>query len=188
MITNAADLRRKVVEMGCEITRSGADHLSIKPEGYPKAIRLKGEIYGASWTVENTLEREDRAAEARRTGRGGTVDKGAARFCQERIDKACERRAGYNRQRYEGRDRTAEIGHEAVQEGGPVAEAIFRHLVESVSDRRVPVIGARVRELGLLSWLGSEIQQRITTLEAIKGVEVIESNGKVYLAAPNSGL
>ncbi|HGW2956657.1 TPA: relaxase/mobilization nuclease domain-containing protein [Raoultella ornithinolytica] len=70
VITNAADLRRKVVEMGCEITRSGADHLSIKPEGYPKAIRLKGEIYGASWTVENTLEREDRAAEARRTGRG----------------------------------------------------------------------------------------------------------------------
>ena len=47
-----------------------------------------------------------------------------------------------NCQRYEGRDRTAEIGHEAVQEGGPVAEAIFRHLVESVSDRRAPVIGA----------------------------------------------
>ena len=40
---------------------------------------------------------------------------------------------------------------------------------------------------GLLSWLGSEIQQRITTLEAIKGVEVIESNGKVYLAAPQLG-
>ncbi len=70
VITNAAELRRKVVEMGCEITRSGADHLSIKPEGYPKAIRLKGEIYGESWEVKNTLEREDRAAEARRTGRG----------------------------------------------------------------------------------------------------------------------
>ncbi|MCJ7978358.1 hypothetical protein LOS88_05290 [Aeromonas veronii] len=39
----------------------------------------------------------------------------------------------------------------------------------------------------MLSWLGSEIQQRITTLEAIKGVEVIESNGKVYLAAPQLG-
>lgn len=150
VITNAADLRRHVVEMGCEITRSGTDHLSIKPAEYPKAIRLKGEIYGASWTVENTVEREDRAAEARRTGRGGTVDEGAERYCQERLERACEGRAGYNRQRYEGRNRTAEIGHEAVQEGGPVAEAIFRHLVESVSDRRVPVIGARVRELGVV--------------------------------------
>lgn len=35
-----------------EITRSGADHLSIKVDGFTKAIRLKGELYGESLTVQ----------------------------------------------------------------------------------------------------------------------------------------
>ena len=40
---------------------------------------------------------------------------------------------------------------------------------------------------GLLSWLGSEIQQQISRLQALNGVEVIQSNGRVYLAAPKIG-
>ncbi|MCX0433381.1 relaxase/mobilization nuclease domain-containing protein, partial [Aeromonas veronii] len=57
VITNAAELRAYLQEsLGCEITRSGMDYISIKPEGYPKAVRLRGELYGASWTAERTLE------------------------------------------------------------------------------------------------------------------------------------
>jgi hypothetical protein len=148
VITNAAELRRKVVELGWEITRSGADHLSIKADGFTKAIRLKGELYGESWTVQNSVEREDRAAEASRSGRGGAVDEGAARFCQDSFDRACERRAEYNGQRYKKSVRTAEISHEAGAERSPADEAIYRHLVESVTDRRVLLLGDRARELG----------------------------------------
>ncbi|WP_227689434.1 hypothetical protein [Klebsiella quasipneumoniae] len=42
MITNAAELRAYLQEsLGCEITRTGMDYISIKPEGYPKAVRLR---------------------------------------------------------------------------------------------------------------------------------------------------
>ncbi|MCT7656790.1 hypothetical protein MBH78_23630 [Oceanimonas sp. NS1] len=44
MIENAAEVRRYLTEvLGCEITRSGADYISVKPEGFPRAIRLKGD-------------------------------------------------------------------------------------------------------------------------------------------------
>lgn len=95
------------------------------------------------------------------------MDEGAARFCQDSFDRACERRAEYNGQRYKKSVRTAEISHEAGAERSPADEAIYRHLVESVTDRRVLLLGDRARELGALSWLGSEIQQQISRLQAL---------------------
>ncbi|MFQ2621140.1 mobilization protein, partial [Aeromonas caviae] len=80
VIANAVELRDYLqTALGCEITRSGADYTSIKPEGYPNAIRLKGELYGASWTAERTLEREAQAAARARIGRGGEVSESGAR-------------------------------------------------------------------------------------------------------------
>ncbi|MFC0444087.1 relaxase/mobilization nuclease domain-containing protein, partial [Aeromonas media] len=106
VITNAAELRAYLQEsLGCEITRTGMDYISIKPEGYPKAVRLRGELYGASWTAKGAIEREAQVAARAGIGRGGEVSESGARRAQERLKKACERRAEYNCGRYPGRDR-----------------------------------------------------------------------------------
>ncbi|HAU4909438.1 TPA: relaxase/mobilization nuclease domain-containing protein [Aeromonas hydrophila] len=88
-----------------EITRQGKDYITIRPEGYPQGIRLKGELYGEGWRAENTLERETSAAASRGAGRGGHVDRGQSDTAQRAFDKACERRAEYNQGRYSAAER-----------------------------------------------------------------------------------
>lgn len=160
VITNAAELREYLqTSLGCEITRSGTDYTSIKPEGYPKAIRLKGELYGASWTAERTLEREAQAAARAGIGRGGEVSESGARLAQGGFTKACERRAEYNCGRYPGRDkwiaqtdqrldRPIERGLETGPERRRNAEAGLQGLAQSLVDRGVYRRGDRVGELG----------------------------------------
>ena len=92
--------------LGCEVTRLGKDYITIKPDGYPKGIRLKGELYGEGWRAENTLEREARAAASRGAGRGGHVDRGQSDAAQRAFDAACRKRAEYNEQRYQPAERT----------------------------------------------------------------------------------
>lgn len=88
-----------------EITRQGKDYITIRPEGYPQGIRLKGELYGEGWRAENTLERETIAAASRGAGRGGHVDRGQSDTAQRAFDEACERRAEYNQGRYSAAER-----------------------------------------------------------------------------------
>ncbi|RWS98298.1 mobilization protein [Aeromonas caviae] len=122
VVSNAAELRAYLQEgLGCEITRTGKDYTSVKPEGYPKAMRLKGELYGESWTAQSTLEREAQAAARAGIGRGGEVSASAARDAQERLAGAHQRRAEYNRDRYQGRDRglaPADLRREQALENG----------------------------------------------------------------------
>lgn len=101
LILDAKDVRQYLTEsLDCEITRSGKDYLSIKPEGATRAIRLKGEMYGEGWTAQATLEREVKADASQRAGRGGEVDKARADEAQREFEAACQRRAKYNRNRY----------------------------------------------------------------------------------------
>ncbi len=149
MVSNAAELRAYLKEgLGCEITRTGKDYTSVKPEGYPKAIRLKGELYGESWTAQSTLEREAQAAARAGIGRGGEVSAIAARDAQERLAGAHQRRAEYNRDRYQGRDRglapadhrldrTIEGGLGSGPERRRSAETGLQRLVQSHAARDV---------------------------------------------------
>lgn len=160
VVSNAAELRSYLHEgLGCEITRTGKDYTSVKPEGYPKAIRLKGELYGESWTAKSTLEREATAAARARVGRGGEVNANAARDAQERLASAYQRRAKYNGERYQRRDqeltpadnrfdRPFESGFDAGPERRQRAEAGFQRLVQSVVDRDIQRRGRDVGELG----------------------------------------
>ena len=143
VVSNADELRAYLQEgLGCEITRTGKDYTSVKPEGYPKAIRLKGELYGESWTAQSTLEREAQAAARAGIGRGGEVSARAARDAEERLAGAHQRRAEYNRDRYQGRDRglspadlrceqAIESGLEGGQGRSRDAETGLRRLVQS---------------------------------------------------------
>lgn len=112
LIDNGQELRQYAKEaLGCEVTRSGKDYLSLKPEGFSRAIRLTGEMYGDGWTAEATTKREAQAAASFGAGRGGTIDEARARTAQRDFDAACERRAEYNKSRYlkakSGHQRTA---------------------------------------------------------------------------------
>ena len=184
VISNAAELREYLTtSLGCEITRTGADYTSIKPEGYPKAIRLKGELYGASWTAENTSEREARATARAGIGRGGEVSESGARRAQERLREACEQRAEYNRGRYQGRDRgLAQADHRldrpiegglgAGPERGQHPQADLQRLAQSLAGWGVHRSGDRVGELGgieLDGQRGSAVEQRDQQRESHAG-------------------
>lgn len=184
VISNAAELRDYLqTSLGCEITRTGADYTSIKPEGYPNAIRLKGELYGASWTAERTLEREARATARAGIGRGGDVSESGARRAQERLKKACERRAEYNRGRYPGRDRgiapadhrldrPIEGGLGAGPERGQHPQADLQRLAQSLASRGMHIRGDRAGELGgieLDGQRGSAVEQRDQQRESHAG-------------------
>ncbi|HED3306030.1 TPA: relaxase/mobilization nuclease domain-containing protein [Klebsiella quasipneumoniae subsp. similipneumoniae] len=184
VISNAAELRDYLqTSLGCEITRTGADYTSIKPEGYPKAIRLKGELYGASWTAERTLEREAQAAARAGIGRGGEVSESGSRRAQERLRDACKRRAEYNRGRYPRRDkgiaqtdhrldRPIEGGLGAGPERGQHPQADLQRLAQSLAGRGMHLRGTRVGELGdieLDGQRGSAVEQRDQQRESYAG-------------------
>ncbi len=175
VITNAAELRAYLQEsLGCEITRTGMDYISIKPEGYPKAVRLRGELYGASWTAKGAIEREAQVAARAGIGRGGEVSESGARRAQERLKKACERRAEYNCGRYPGRDRgiaptdhrlgrPIEGGLGAGTERGQHPQADLQRLAQSLAGRGMHLRGDRAGELGgveLDGQRGSAVEQR----------------------------
>ena len=184
VISNAAELRDYLqTSLGCEITRTGADYTSIKPEGYPKAIRLKGELYGASWTAERTLEREAQAAARAGIGRGGEVSESGSRRAQERLRDACKRRAEYNRGRYPRRDkgiaqtdhrldRPIEGGLGAGPERGQHPQADLQRLAQSLAGRGVRLRGDRTGELGgieLDGQRGAAVEQRDQQRESHAG-------------------
>lgn len=101
LIEDGQDLRQYAKEaLGCVVTRSGKDYVSLKPEGFSRAIRLKGEMYGDGWTAEATVKREAQAAASLGAGRGGAIDEARAGAAQWDFDAACERRAEYNKSRY----------------------------------------------------------------------------------------
>ncbi len=184
VITNAAELRAYLQEsLGCEITRTGMDYISIKPEGYPKAVRLRGELYGASWTAKGAIEREAQVAARAGIGRGGEVSESGARRAQDRLTKACERRAEYNRGRYPGRDRgiaptdhrigrSAERGIGTGPERGQHPQADLQRLAQSLAGRGMHLRGDRAGELGgieLDGQRGSAVEQRDQQRESHAG-------------------
>ncbi len=136
LISNANELRAYLQEsLGCEITRSGKNYVSIKPAEYPRAIRLKGELYGESWEAERTVQREAAREREAARDRGGRVDEEERGRAAERLQKAIRGRAKYNAARYrkEDDDRVRSysvpvLGDRAV--GGVVRERAQQRLPE----------------------------------------------------------
>ncbi|MBZ0331025.1 relaxase/mobilization nuclease domain-containing protein, partial [Halomonas sp. ANAO-440] len=116
LVTTAAEVREALAEIG-EITRSGRDYVSVRPEGATQSIRLRGDLFRDNWTIEQTLEREARRAQTAAAGRAGRRDPAAAERARERLEAATERRAAYHRVRYQRRDPAAE--NDVVRGTGP---------------------------------------------------------------------
>ena len=99
MIANRDDIVASLSEVG-EITRQGKDYISVKPEGFEKAIRLKGVIYAADFKRERFEEVITAENTARPTG-AAAVDLQLAREATERLAKHVQKRAEYNAKRYQ---------------------------------------------------------------------------------------
>lgn len=86
-----------LAEIG-EVTRAGKDYVSVKLEGSAKAIRLKGVLYGDDFS-RSALETLARQAASRPESRGRS-DPDAAAAARQALERAIQRRADYNTERY----------------------------------------------------------------------------------------
>jgi hypothetical protein len=99
LITDHSDVRSYLSQFG-EITRTGKDYMSIKPDGFTKAIRLKGVAYGRTFNIER-LGKEI-AAEQRERSQTSTEDrKKEVKRIESAIERTIEKRALYHRRRYD---------------------------------------------------------------------------------------
>lgn len=102
LVTDREGIVASLEELG-EVTRQGKDYVSVKPEGFVKAVRLKGGIYAEEFNGSSFREL---GAE---TSTGPGEDSGiiAQRAKEARAEFAgwIERRAGYHAERYKRRDR-----------------------------------------------------------------------------------
>ena len=68
VVTNRADVVAYLSDLG-EITREGKDYISLKPNGFKKAIRLKGAVYEREFSIER-FNKEVRSEKEQRVGVG----------------------------------------------------------------------------------------------------------------------
>ncbi|MCY3878387.1 MAG: hypothetical protein OXF74_04310, partial [Rhodobacteraceae bacterium] len=105
-VTDRAGVVALLSEVG-EVTRQGKNHISVRPEGSARAIRLKGAVYAENFNAGHwpELRRPDpgAGAEKRRDPGGGTPDlAGAAAEARDRFRRRVEHRAGIHLRRYGG--------------------------------------------------------------------------------------
>jgi len=107
-VTDRAGVMASLAEIGT-ITRVGDTYISVQPEGFTKAFRLKGAIYGESFEPSQ-LVADFGIEESDGRSRGGQRDESRAAEARERLAEAVKRRADYNSACYhpERRERNAE--------------------------------------------------------------------------------
>lgn len=97
VVKDRADIKAKLSEVG-EITREGADYISIKPTGFSKAVRLKGGIYSAEFNTRTAASTDQEITRGSREDNDYSRER--AREAKERLEQAVAKRAGYNLGRY----------------------------------------------------------------------------------------
>ena len=97
-IKNNSDVRTKLLEFG-EITREGKDYISIKPNGFKKAVRLKGAYYEREFSVER-VSKEVRAEQEARTRPNQEDRTREYERVSEVFENVIEDRAKFNQGRY----------------------------------------------------------------------------------------
>ena len=97
LINNRDDIVQSLQEIG-QITRIGKNYIGVKPEGFDRAIRLRGAIYEEQFTAETyrqTQSENDRGSPGIRASyRDGIED------VQTEHSKAIQRRERFNRRKY----------------------------------------------------------------------------------------
>jgi hypothetical protein len=108
-INTRADIVASLAEIGT-VTRQGKNYISIKPEGFDKAIRLKGAIYDEQFNAATWADAA-REAQQRQTSVSGTREpitdehKQRAKAAREQLNDAIAKRTAYNQERYPAAER-----------------------------------------------------------------------------------
>jgi len=97
-ITDRAGVVAALSELG-EITRNGKDFVSVKPKGSAKALRLRGGIYGEEFDVAAIGNTQNQEAAGPEADRAASLKR--AEGAREKLAGWIERRAGYNKDRYQ---------------------------------------------------------------------------------------
>ena len=97
LIENRADIIKSLSGIG-EVTRQGERYLSIKPEGFKKAIRLKGGLYERKFNTRSYLAAARKNSS--KQSRGGRIDVERAYRSAQKLQGFIESRSKYNQQRY----------------------------------------------------------------------------------------
>jgi hypothetical protein len=97
-------------ELG-EITREGKDYISVKPEGFDKALRLKGKLYDRQFNAG--LCQEIAAENPARSGNRRGIDLEGAEAARDKLERAIQARAEFNLGNYRAKEqrRVIEAGH-----------------------------------------------------------------------------
>lgn len=183
LITDRAGIVDALREIG-EVTRQGKDYVSVKPAGFTKTIRLKGELYGAEFSVDKLSRIIGEAARTKEVGGKDSdreVDPRRVSEARAELERCIESRVKYNHGRYRKRDESLEQSslqrfEQAVVErdkqsekeaGGPVrgvesdrsedsGNEPSTAMGEAAADRDSSLFGHLSRELGADALLGIE--------------------------------
>jgi len=133
---NNTDVKTFLNTIG-EVTREGKDYTSIKPNGFKKAIRMKGLIYGKNFdikriTAELEGDRERKSSETVESRRKEVYE------IQQRIDTALKKRGLYNNERYKERKPRAKGRSERVskrnEQDNQATQSIEDNLTNNLND------------------------------------------------------
>jgi hypothetical protein len=162
MVTDRAGIVASLSELG-EVTRQGRDYVSVKPQGFDKAVRLKGAIYEQGFDGKQ-LGRDSQAEAGLGAGADRGIDTERAGRARRELEAACKRRAAYNVERYRERPdlapqpdhapgRDADRAAEGLSDGpegrrSDVGDSDSLGVAAARGDRPEPLAGHLRRELG----------------------------------------
>jgi len=126
LVGSREDVLGSLAEIG-EITRTGKDYISVKPEGFDKAIRLKGSLYEEKFNAGAIQELAGEGESGGRTDPALAAE--AARTARRELESHINRRADYNAARYSPGRGEIERNNGPISRGveGPTADHAGRN-------------------------------------------------------------
>lgn len=133
LLSNHQEVIKELEKLG-EITRVGKDYISLKPQGFKRAIRFKGEIYGREFDI-NKLRREDKTEKTRANTKDyGSRERELKRVTQE-LEGILSSRAEYNQKRYKPKE--PRVKRRDTKQYREDREANYK-LYNKVSNKNIP--------------------------------------------------
>ncbi|WP_092810081.1 relaxase/mobilization nuclease domain-containing protein [Roseivivax marinus] len=101
LIEDRPGLLDRLQEVGFEVPRAGKQYITVKDPETDERWRLRGEIFHEEWRAEPSVERATDGGTGRDQEEPRRLDALTVGELEERYQQHCERRAVYNRERYQ---------------------------------------------------------------------------------------
>ena len=98
IVSDREGVKEQLASIG-EITRAGKNYISVKPEGFAKALRLKGGVYDEKFDARTCNLTGEENSRGDCIGRGNSLER--AGEAKRLFEEAVENRRGYNARRYQ---------------------------------------------------------------------------------------